>query len=241
MIFSIADKLENVRARIQKATNSAQRPSDSVHLLAVSKTRRAEELISLMAIGHMHFGENYLNEALEKQLALQELCEQQDKNEWFNAVVWHFIGPIQSNKTRAIAEHFSWVHSVDRLKVVQRLNDQRPAGLGPLNCCIQVNIDEEQSKAGVLLSDVEQLAAAIEAAPNLCLRGLMCIPQADQGESALRQSFMRMNQKFAQLKATYASMDTLSMGMSADIELAIECGSTMVRVGTALFGERPKA
>lgn len=240
MIFSIADKLENVRARIQKATISAHRPPDSVHLLAVSKTRSASELIELMASGQMHFGENYLNEALDKQQALQALCEQQSKGEWLKAVTWHFIGPIQSNKTRAIAEHFDWVHSVDRIKVVQRLNDQRPAGLQSLNCCIQVNVDEEDSKSGVLLTEVDQLAAAIETAQNLSLRGLMCIPRADQDEQALRQSFLRMAEKFAELQATYASVDTLSMGMSADIEMAIECGSTLVRVGTALFGEREK-
>lgn len=240
MIFSIADKLENVRARIQKTTISARRRADSVNLLAVSKTRSAEELMTLMDAGQMQFGENYLNEALEKQHALQMLCEQSNKNEVFNQLIWHFIGPIQSNKTRAIAEHFSWVHSVDRLKIVQRLNDQRPPDLGALNCCIQVNIDEEESKSGVLLAEVDSLAAAIATAPNLCLRGLMCIPQAEQGDKALQQSFERMADKFAELKQVYPSVDTLSMGMSGDIEMAIECGSTMVRVGTALFGERPK-
>jgi pyridoxal phosphate enzyme (YggS family) len=238
MIFSIADKLENVRARIQKATISAKRSPDSVRLLAVSKTCGAPVLHEAMRAGQQHFGENYVNEALAKQQALQTLCEEQHEAALFESLVWHFIGPIQSNKTRAIAEHFSWVHGVDRSKIAQRLNDQRPGHLGPLNCCIQVNIDAEASKSGLMLDEVNSLAAEMTALPNLCLRGLMCIPDADQGEQALRQSFIRMATKFAELQQQYATVDTLSMGMSEDLELAIDCGSTMVRIGTALFGKR---
>ena len=241
MIFSIADKLEKVRARIQKATISAKRVPDSVQLLAVSKTRAAAELFELIEAGQTQFGENYLNEALDKQRALASLCLVQEKNDQLASVTWHFIGPIQSNKTRAIAENFAWVQSIDRAKIVQRLDAQRPVHLGPLNCCIQVNIDQEETKSGVHLAAVDSLAAEIEAAPNLSLRGLMCIPDAAQDEASLRASFTRMADKFAALKQRYPSVDTLSMGMSGDIESAIECGSTMVRVGTALFGERAKA
>lgn len=234
MIFSIADKLENVRARIQKATISAKRVPDSVQLLAVTKTRGPETLQLAMKAGLVQFGENYLSEALSKQQALLVLCGEHD----YSKLVWHFIGPIQSNKTRSIAENFSWVHTLDRSKIVNRLNDQRAEALPPLNCCIQVNIDQEDSKSGVLLEEVNALAEEISAAPNLCLRGLMCIPNADQPEASLKRAFLRMATKFEELNAIYPSVDTLSMGMSGDIEIAIESGSTMVRVGTALFGER---
>jgi pyridoxal phosphate enzyme (YggS family) len=240
MIFSIADKLEKVRARIQKATKSAKRSPDSVQLLAVTKTRMASELYEAMLAGQLRFGENYLSEALAKQQALAQLCEEDSQRDSLAAPEWHFIGPVQSNKTRAIAEHFSWVHSVDRLKIAQRLNDQRPAHLPPMNCCIQVNIDEEDTKSGVMLHDVDALAEMIMTLPRLRLRGLMCIPDAAQNDQALRASFMRMADKFAALRQAYVSVDTLSMGMSGDIETAIECGSTMVRVGTALFGERSR-
>lgn len=234
MTFSIADKLNKVRERIQKATKEANRPDNTVELLAVTKTRGAEVLSEALAAGLHTFGENYLNEALEKQEHLKILCGE----EKYAEIQWHFIGPIQSNKTRPIAEHFSWVHSVDREKIIQRLNDQRPESLLPLNCCIQVNIDDEASKSGVVLAEVDQFASLIAASPNLCLRGLMCIPKADQDEVSLRSAFQRLADAFERLKLRYPSMDTLSMGMSGDIEIAIECGSTMVRVGTALFGER---
>jgi hypothetical protein len=234
MIFSIADKLENVRARIQKATISAKRLPDSVQLLAVTKTRDAKMLQQAMQAGLFQFGENYLSEALPKQEALKRLCTDKE----YAKISWHFIGPIQSNKTRSIAENFSWVHTLERSKIVKRLNEQRPAQLPLLNCCIQVNIDKEESKSGLLLEEVELLAEEINAAPNLCLRGLMCIPNADQSKESLRDAFHRMTTKFEELKARYPNVDTLSMGMSADLETAIECGSNMLRVGTALFGER---
>jgi len=241
MIFSIADKLENVRARIQKATISANRLPDSVQLLAVSKTRGAPVLFEAVCAGIQQFGENYLNEALQKQDELKAMCAAEACTVSYESLVWHFIGPIQSNKTRAIAENFAWVQSVDRAKIIQRLSAQRPGHLPPLNCCIQVNIDAEASKSGVMLEEVDALAAEIEASANLCLRGLMCIPEADQDDHALRQSFRLMAAKFADLQQQYATVDTLSMGMSGDIEIAIDCGSTMVRVGTALFGERATA
>tara|TARA_R110001592_G_scaffold66617_2_gene204565 strand:- start:5207 stop:5914 length:708 start_codon:yes stop_codon:yes gene_type:complete len=234
MIFSIADKLKNVRARIQKATITAKKMPDSVQLLAVSKMRDASELHTAMHLGIRQFGESYLSEAIAKQDALKLLCSETD----YAGLVWHFIGPIQSNKTRLIAERFSWVHSIERSKIIQRLNNQRPANLAPLNCCIQVNIDEEASKSGVLLEEVDALAEQINSAPKLCLRGLMCIPNADQDVQSLKKAFQRMSAKFQALKSVYPTIDTLSMGMSGDLESAIESGSTLVRVGSALFGKR---
>ncbi len=234
MIFSIADKLKNVRARIQKATITAKKKPDSVQVLAVTKTRSAEILHEAMKAGLYQFGENYVSEALAKQNALKCLCSEQE----FANLTWHFIGPIQSNKTRLIAENFAWVQTLERPKIVQRLNEQRPSELAPLNCCIQVNIDLEETKSGTSLNEVESLAREINAAKNLCLRGLMCIPSASHNEEDLKVAFKRMAEKYESLKAIYPTVDTLSMGMSGDIESAIECGSTMVRVGSALFGER---
>jgi pyridoxal phosphate enzyme (YggS family) len=234
MTFSIADKLQNVRARIQKTTIAVKRMPNSVQLLGISKKHTAECLYEAVKCGLWEFGENYLNEALAKQILVKNLCTEAE----YASVVWHFTGPIQSNKTRLIAENFAWVHTLERSKIVQRLNEQRPLDLPPLNCCIQVNIDEEDSKSGIFLEDVEVLAEELNLVPNLCFRGLMCIPSADQSEDNLKQAFQRMAEKFAALKVVYPSVDTLSMGMSGDIETAIECGSTMVRVGTAIFGGR---
>lgn len=234
MTFSIADKLNNVRARIQKTTITAKRNPGSVQLLGISKKQSAQSLHEAIKCGLSTFGENYLSEALAKQEALKELCTDEE----YAAVIWHFTGPIQSNKTRLIAENFSWVHTLERSKIVQRLSDQRPEHLSALNCCIQVNIDAEDSKSGVLLEDVEVLAKEINAAPHLCLRGLMCIPDPDQGEEGIKESFQRMFEKFEALKIQYPSVDTLSMGMSGDLELAIASGSTLVRIGTAIFGGR---
>ncbi len=226
---SIADNIKNVSQRIQKATKFASRDKKSVQLLAVSKTRSVDELKSCIQSGLTHFGENYLQEALVKIEALTE-----------QPLTWHFIGPIQSNKTRAIAEHFSWVHSVDRLKIAQRLNEQRPKNLGPLNICIQVNINDEESKSGIPLNELDALCKTISTLSNIKLRGLMTIPASSQDDEALRASFRSMNTAFKELQLQYPSIDTLSMGMSGDIEAAIEEGSTMVRVGTALFGARKK-
>jgi len=226
-MFSIADNIQNVRKRIEKASEVSKWP-DPVQLLAVTKTRDAKMLQLAKQAGLSSFGENYLNEALIKQEELAGV----------EGLTWHFIGPIQSNKTKAIAENFSWVHSVDRLKIAQRLSQQRPNELDPLNICIQVNIDEEESKSGVLLDDVEALALAIASMPQLKLRGLMCIPQAQKDIGLLKKSFVKMKVHFDALKQYHPQIDTLSMGMSGDFELAIECGSTLVRVGTALFGQR---
>jgi len=234
MIFSIADNIQNVRKRIQKATIEAGRSENAVELLAVSKTRPAEALFEAMQAGIESFGENYLSEALVKQSELERLCSA----EQYSALSWHFIGPIQSNKTKAIAEHFDWVHSVDRLKIAKRLNDQRPDKAKPLNICIQVNIDHEETKSGVFLEDVPNLIDALKTMPKLKFRGLMCIPNAQLGEQSVKQAFMKMKSCFDGLSSEDSQVDTLSMGMSGDIEIAIESGATMVRVGTSLFGAR---
>jgi len=233
-MFSIADNLVNVRQRIKKAQIETERDLASVQLLAVTKTRSAEELLVAMQSGLTSFGENYVNEAVSKQETLKTLCTKED----YQALVWHFIGPVQSNKTKTIAQHFDWVQSVDREKIAQRLNDQRPNDLKPLNVCIQVNINHEESKSGLNIQEVESLAKLIHSLPHVTLRGLMTIPKAVQSPEALQASFIEMKILFKQLKALYPNIDTLSMGMSGDIEAAINSGSTMVRVGTALFGHR---
>lgn len=230
---SIADNIRSVTRRIQKATESAGRPAGSVALLAVSKTRPAAEIREAAAAGQHAFGENYLQEALDKIAELGDV----------HGLQWHFIGPIQSNKTRPIAENFDWVHSVDRLKIARRLSEQREAHRPPLNICLQVNIDNEDSKAGCLLSELPQLATAVSSLPNICLRGLMAIPDPDQSEENLRLSFHRLAEALAKLRrqpGIEAPLDTLSMGMSSDLEVAIAEGASWVRVGTALFGERQR-
>lgn len=226
-MFSIADNLENVRNRIEKAATAAQRDHASVRLLAVSKTRQASELIEAVQHGVHEFGENYLQEALDK------ITEMNDPS-----ITWHFIGPIQSNKTRPIAEHFQWVHTVDRLKVAQRLSSQRPTGLPPLNICIQINIDNEDSKSGIALSELQPLARQINELPNLHIRGLMAIPRADADNTELQHSYTQLQNALAELKKLCPSADTLSIGMSDDLEVAIHCGATIVRIGTAIFGPR---
>ncbi|MCG8609305.1 MAG: YggS family pyridoxal phosphate-dependent enzyme, partial [Pseudomonadales bacterium] len=204
--------------------------SSPVRLLAVSKTRTADEVDTLHQLGVDEFGENYLQEALEKIAALNAQHEQ--------SIIWHFIGPIQSNKTRQIAEQFDWVQSVDREKIVTRLNEQRPDNLPPLNVCIQININDEQSKSGIAPEQLTELARQVSACPRLQLRGLMTIPAATQSDAELNASLNTMHNLFRNLQTQYPSVDTLSMGMSSDIEAAIQSGSTMVRVGTALFGPR---
>ncbi|MDX1589091.1 MAG: YggS family pyridoxal phosphate-dependent enzyme [Oleiphilaceae bacterium] len=230
-MFSIADKLHLVRQRIQNATVLAGRNPDSVTLLAVSKTQPAEKLREAALSGVGRFGENYLQEALGKMDALSDL----------DSLEWHFIGPVQSNKTRDISQRFHWVHSVDRLKVARRLSEQRPDGLAPLNVCIQVNLDDEASKSGVAPQEVAPLAREILALPGLSLRGLMAIPDPDNSEEQQRRSFRHLAQLLAGLRQSHPeqkSLDTLSMGMSGDLEAAIAEGATLVRVGSALFGPR---
>ena len=221
---TIADNILQVGSRIQAAANAANRDENSIQLLAVSKTKPAEALREAYAAGLRDFGENYLQEALGKQLELADL-----------PLIWHFIGPIQSNKTRAIAEHFDWVHSVDRLKIAQRLSEQRPAELPPLNICIQVNVSGEASKSGCTPDDLPALAAAISALPRLKLRGLMAIPEPTDDRAEQDAAFAAVQKLQASLELP---LDTLSMGMSHDLESAITQGATWVRIGTALFGAR---
>ena len=231
-MHKIDDKLANVTARIKEAALAAGRNPESVRLIAVSKTHPAEIVAEAYACGQRAFGENYLQEALDKQTALATLTD----------IEWHFIGPIQSNKTRAIAENFTWTHSIDREKVAQRLNEQRPRNLVPLQVCLQVNIDDESTKSGVSLEELPKLAAAVNALPNLTLRGLMTIPAPTNDAKQQRATFAKLKLALDQLKAQgYASMDTLSMGMSGDMEAAIAEGATFVRVGTDIFGTRAKA
>ena len=221
---TIAENISTLAERIRSAAQAVQRDPASVGLLAVSKTKPASDLREAYDAGLRDFGENYLQEALGKQAELSDL-----------PLIWHFIGPIQSNKTRAIAEHFAWVHSVDRLKIAQRLSEQRPPELPPLNICIQVNVSGEASKSGCSPEDLPALAQAISLLPNLKLRGLMAIPEPTDDRDEQNASFAAVSTLQAQLGLP---LDTLSMGMSHDLEAAIAQGATWVRIGTALFGAR---
>ncbi|PRA32305.1 YggS family pyridoxal phosphate-dependent enzyme [Pseudomonas poae] len=221
---TIADNIDLVSQRIRAAADAVQRDPNSIHLLAVSKTKPAQAVRDAYAAGMRDFGENYLQEALGKQAELTDL-----------PLSWHFIGPIQSNKTRAIAENFAWVHSVDRLKIAQRLSEQRPADLPPLNICIQVNVSGEASKSGCTPADLPALANAISALPRLKLRGLMAIPEPTEDRAAQDAAFAAVRDLQNSLNLP---LDTLSMGMSHDLESAIAQGATWVRIGTALFGAR---
>ena len=221
---TLADNLSAISARIASAAQAVGRDPASVQLLAVSKTKPASAIREIHAAGVRDFGENYLQEALTKQQALSDL-----------PLIWHFIGPIQSNKTKAIAEHFDWVHSVDRLKIAQRLSEQRPAGLAPLNICLQVNVSGEDSKSGCAPADLPALAKAVAALPNLRLRGLMAIPEPTEDRAAQEAAFATLRKL---KEGTGLGLDTLSMGMSHDLEAAIAQGATWVRIGTALFGAR---
>ncbi len=223
------DRLNVVRARIAGAASAAARDPAGISLLAVSKTFGAAAVRDMAACGQREFGENYVQEALEKLAVLRDL-----------PLAWHFIGPIQSNKTRAIAENFSWVHSVDRLKIAERLSAQRPSGLPPLQVCIEVNVSGEASKGGAAPAELPLLASAVAALSGLQLRGLMAIPAPTADAAAQRAAFRQVRELFDDLKMRGHALDTLSMGMSGDLEAAILEGATIVRVGTALFGERTK-
>jgi PLP dependent protein len=225
-MHSLNNALTNIQQHIHAAAKKHGRSDENIHLLAVSKTQPAETIAAAFALGQKAFGENYLQEAREKQEALTHL-----------SIEWHFIGPIQSNKTREIAEHFSWVHSVDRLKIATRLSQQRPTHLPPLNICLQVNIDDEESKSGVALQALEPLVLAITQLPHLKLRGLMAIPKKTTDIARQRTAFATLTHCLKQL-SSIAPMDTLSMGMSNDMEAAIAEGATIVRVGSAIFGAR---
>jgi pyridoxal phosphate enzyme (YggS family) len=224
---SIAANLAEVEARIARAAAEANRPAGSVRLLAVSKTFPAEAVAAAHAAGAHAFGENYVQELVEKSAELAEL-----------PLEWHFIGPLQSNKTRPVAECAHWVHSVDRLKIAERLSAQRPAELPPLNVCVQVNVSGEASKSGIAPEQAKELAHAVAALPRLTLRGLMCIPEPTDDNARLAAQFGVLRTLYEQLRAEGLAPDTLSMGMSADLEQAIAAGATMVRVGSAIFGAR---
>lgn len=210
----ISDNLKLVNSRIDSIEHTQE-----VQLIAVSKTRSTAEIQEAVNAGQVHFGENYLQESLDKISFFKE-----------GNLIWHFIGPIQSNKTALIAQNFDWVHSVDRLKIAKRLSNQRDPDLGELNILIQLNIDEEQTKSGLLLKDVSEIISEVNDLPNISLRGFMCIPEPKNSAN----SFSEM----ANLISKYPFLDSLSMGMSADLELAIDCGATLVRVGTDIFGQR---
>lgn len=224
---TIPGNLQHVRARIATACQRAGRGVEEVTLLAVSKTFGADAVRAAAAAGQRAFGENYIQEGVEKIAALRDL-----------GLMWHCIGPIQSNKTRLVAEHFDWVHTVDRLKIAERLSAQRPADRPPLNVCIQVNIDGGANKSGVAPGEALALARAVAALPQLKLRGLMSIPEIAPDFEAARAVHASARALFDQLNADGLGLDTLSMGMSDDLEAAIAAGSTMVRVGTAIFGSR---
>ncbi|MBC7682867.1 MAG: YggS family pyridoxal phosphate-dependent enzyme [Ferruginibacter sp.] len=231
---TISNNLQGVHARIVTACTRALRPSHSVNLLAVSKTWGAEAVREAFVAGQTRFGENYIQEAVGKIAALQDL-----------PLEWHCIGPIQSNKTALVAAHFDWVHSIDRLKIAQRLNDQRPADLPPLQVCLQVNIDGGTTKSGVVPAEALALATQVAALPRLCLRGLMVIPEPVEDFAGQVALFAQAKALFDHIAAVMppenGPFDTLSMGMTADLEAAVAAGSSMVRVGTAIFGGRTSA
>lgn len=223
--MTLAANITKVKSRISAAAANAARSHDSITLLAVSKTRSADLVRQAYLEGLSEFGENYLQEALEKIEALRDL-----------PITWHFIGPIQSNKTKEIATHFDWVHSLDRLKTAKRLNDSRSGS--PIDVCIQVNISNETTKSGCSAVDAKTLADAIATLPQLRLRGLMAIPAASDAINQQRQAFAKLRQLFVEIKCDHPYIDTLSMGMSADMAAAIAEGATIVRIGTDIFGPR---
>jgi pyridoxal phosphate enzyme (YggS family) len=223
----IEDNLQRVRARINMACSQVGRESAEVHLLAVSKTFGTDAVRQAWNAGQKAFGENYIQEGVDKIQALAGL-----------GIAWHCIGPIQSNKTRLVAQHFDWAHSVDRLKIAQRLSEQRPAGLAPLQICIQVNVDGGANKAGVAPDELLSLAHSVMELPGLCLRGIMTIPEPQADFESACAVHREAKDLFDALNAQGLKLDTLSMGMTADLEAAVQSGSTMVRVGTAIFGGR---
>jgi pyridoxal phosphate enzyme (YggS family) len=229
--MTISAHLVQVRKAISEAARVAGRAPDSVSLLAVSKTFGPEAVIEAADAGQREFGENYVQEALDKIASVKALRPDLD-------LVWHFIGPLQSNKTRLVAEQVDWVHSVDRIKIAQRLSDQRPDSLPPLNICLQVNVTGEVSKSGVAPKELLALAAAVKGMPRLRLRGLMAIPEPEDDPVLQRRPFSLLRELQQQLSAAGILTDTLSMGMSADMAAAITEGATIVRIGTAIFGRR---
>lgn len=227
--MDIETRKEQLDQRVKATVHRASRQAAEIRLLAVSKTRPAETIRALAALGQQAFGENYLQEALKKISELADL-----------ELEWHFIGQLQRNKTRDVAENFDWIQSVDRAVIAERLSAQRPAKMAKLNVCIQVSMSEEEGKGGVLPGKLFELARTIDALPGLAFRGLMAIPENTRNTEKQRKSFHSMHDLFNTLRSQYNSVDTLSMGMSEDFEIAIEEGSTMIRVGSALFGPRSK-
>ncbi|MGI2168952.1 YggS family pyridoxal phosphate-dependent enzyme [Shewanella sp. MF05960] len=226
---TIADRISIAQSRINQAAQNCSRLPSDISLLAVSKTKPINDIIAAYEAGQRQFGENYVQEGETKITTLA--ADYPD-------IEWHFIGPLQSNKTKIVAEHFDWMHTVNRDKIAQRLNDQRPDNKKPLNVCIQVNISQEDSKSGVDANQVATLALTISKLPNLRLRGLMAIPTATADTQLQQQEFANLKILYDQLQQQYPSIDTLSMGMSGDMDIAIAHGSTMVRIGSAIFGER---
>lgn len=227
-MITIAERLKIAYDRIAKAIKNSHILGQKVALLAVSKTKPSTLIREAYQAGQRQFGESYVQEAVDKIAELSDLSD----------IEWHFIGPIQSNKSAQVAAHFDWVQSVDRIKIARRLNDQRPSERAKLNVLIQVNIDDEQSKSGCSLSELDALAQYIATSDNLVLRGVMAIPKKSDSLNEQQHSFAKLQTCFNQLKSQYDSIDTLSMGMSNDVEAAISQGSTMVRIGTDIFGPR---
>lgn len=228
----IAANLQQVRSRISVACASAGRPEESVRLLAVSKTFGADAVREAFDAGQRAFGENYVQEGVDKISTLADLRADGD------GIEWHMIGPLQSNKTRVVAEHFDWVHSIDRLKIAERLSEQRPDAMPPLQVCLQINVDGGANKSGASADEALALAQAVASLPRLRLRGLMAIPEPAADFDAQRALFLRARAVYDRIRDSGIALDTLSLGMSADLEAAIAAGSTMVRVGTAIFGGR---
>ncbi|VEI21148.1 Predicted enzyme with a TIM-barrel fold [Serratia plymuthica] len=228
---TIQQNLQDVRSRIAAAAQGCARAPEEITLLAVSKTKPVAAIAEAIAAGQRAFGENYVQEGVDKVQHFATLPEGATLD-------WHFIGPLQSNKSRLVAEHFAWCHTVDRLRIAQRLSDQRPAGMPPLNVLIQINISDEQSKSGIVLAELPALAEAVAALPNVTLRGLMAIPAPEEDYQRQLAVFGQMSDAFLALQQRYPQVDTLSMGMTDDMAAAIAAGSTLVRIGTAIFGAR---
>ncbi|CAI1053085.1 YggS family pyridoxal phosphate-dependent enzyme [Serratia quinivorans] len=228
---TIQQNLQDVRNRIAAAAQGCDRAPEEVTLLAVSKTKPVAAIATAIAAGQRAFGENYVQEGVDK---VQHFAAQPEGA----TLDWHFIGPLQSNKSRLVAEHFAWCHTVDRLRIASRLSDQRPADMPPLNVLIQINISDEQSKSGIVLAELPALAEAVAALPNLRLRGLMAIPAPQEDYQSQLAVFGQMRDAFLALQQQYPQVDTLSMGMTDDMTAAIAAGSTLVRIGTAIFGAR---
>lgn len=228
---TISSNLQTVHNHISEATQKASRNPSSVSLLAVSKTYPANAILEAAHAGQLAFGENYEQEAVQKIQQIREMAPELK-------LEWHFIGPVQSNKTRAIATHFDWVHSVDRERIARRLSEQRPDTLAPLNVCLQVNISNEDSKSGIEEEKVFELAKIVSSLPRLKLRGLMAIPEAERAPEKQREPFHLLKNLYQRLRQAGYDLDTLSMGMTADMDAAIAEGATIVRIGTAIFGAR---